>query len=487
MSYKLWNALVLALVSTTASAQAPDPGLSQAGQVDAYLREKMTKTRIPGMQLAVVKDGQIVLSRHYGTASVEFGVPVEDDTVFAINSITKAFTGVAAMRLVEDGKLDIGKPVGSYLTDLPETWRGVTIRQLLSHMSGLPDVMGAPTVETDAKAAWAWVQTRPVRFAPGERFDYCQTNYTLVQQLVNQIEGRPLDAPLATAQISAAGMMHTAYGDAYDVIPKRAPTYRWTSPSQSQSWTEAATVLRATSERFLPFRRASSGLNSTASDMAHWIISLQNGKVLNQESLASLWTPVAFNSGDKGQWGMGWQIQERGTHRAVGMTGGGRAAFAIYPDDGVAVVILTNLTGTFPEDFIDKVAAIYAPDLPLSGIAALRIALDQHGYQHANTVAAELDAKDPGTRWPELEMNDWGYRLMATNRRTEALAIFQLNATKHPDSSNAEDSLAHAYLVNDNTAAAITHYRRALVLNPGNTSAQRNLAKLLQGQTAPHS
>ncbi|MFZ6765670.1 serine hydrolase [Undibacterium sp. Di26W] len=487
MRQQFWGALVLVVISMTASAQTLDLATSQADQVDAYLRDKMTKTRIPGMQVAVVKDGHIVLSRHYGTASIEFGVPVEDDTVFAINSITKAFTGVAAIRLAEEGKLDISKPVGSYVADLPEAWRGVTIRQLLSHMSGLPDVMGAPTVETDAKAAWTWVQTRPVRFAPGERFDYCQTNYTLVQQVVNLIEGRPLDAPLAAAQIKIADMAHTAYGDTYDVIPKRAPTYRWTSSSLSNSWTEAATLLRATSERFLPFRRASSGLNSTASDMARWIISLQSGEVLNKESLASLWTPVAFNNGENGQWGMGWQILDRGTHRAAGMTGGGRAAFFIYPDDDVAVVILTNLTGSFPEDFIDKVAAIYAPDLPLSGVAALRIALDQRGYHQAAKVAAELAAKDPGIKWPELELNDWGYRLMATNRRIEALAIFQLNVSKNPNSSNAEDSLAQAYLANEDTAAAITHYRRALVLDPNNTSAKKNLAKLLPEATTPHS
>jgi len=82
-------------------------------------------------------------------------------------------------------------------------------------MSGLPDIMRAPTVETDAQAAWAWVQTRPVLFSPGDRFHYCQTNYTLIQRIVNQLEGRAPDAPLAEEQIRIAGMEHTAYGDAY--------------------------------------------------------------------------------------------------------------------------------------------------------------------------------------------------------------------------------------------------------------------------------
>ena len=77
----------------------------------------------------------------------------------------------------------------------------VTVRQLLSHMSGLPDLTRAPTVETDQAPAWAWVQAQPVSFAPGERFGYSQTNYTLVQRVLNRLEGRPADAPLAAPQL----------------------------------------------------------------------------------------------------------------------------------------------------------------------------------------------------------------------------------------------------------------------------------------------
>jgi CubicO group peptidase (beta-lactamase class C family) len=468
--------LVLALCRAfEISAAAPSP--SPAEQVDRYLQARMATSRIPGMQIAVVKDGGIALLRHYGTASVEFSVPVADDTVFAINSITKAFTGVAAMRLVRQGRLDLSGPVGAYLADLPAAWRGVTIRQLLSHTSGLPDVMGAPTVETDAAAAWAWVLARPVRFAAGARYDYCQTNYTLVQRVINQIEGRALDAPLAAAQIAAAGMVHTAYGDAYDVIARKAPTYRWRSPSLSNSWTEPATLLRATSERFLPFRRASSGLNSSAEDIAKWIIALRGTTLLDAQTREAMWTPVTFNSGAKGEWGMGWQVLERGTHRAVGMTGGGRAAFAIYPEHGVAVVILTNLTGCYPEDFIDQVAALYAPSLRLTGVPALRLALEERGYDNLPAIVAELEARDGATPWPEIEMNDWAYRLLATGRRVPALAVFRLIVDKHPASSNAEDSLAQALLANDDPVSAALHYRRVLELDPGNAAALKFLAR----------
>jgi CubicO group peptidase (beta-lactamase class C family) len=480
-------AVSLALPVSAAAQARPDPtGVGQAGemeQVDRYLQMQMQRLQIPGLAVAVVKDGRLILERHYGTASVEFGAPVTSDTVFAINSVTKAFTGVAAMRLVEEGRLDLSAPVSRYLTDLPETWRSVTIRQLLSHMSGLPDIMRAPTVETDAAAAWTWVLAQPVRFTPGQGFHYCQTNYTLIQRVVNQIEGRAPDAPLAEAQLAIAGMADTHYGDAYAVITNKAPTYRWTLGGPMITGYRAAasttpSTLTATSERFLPFRRASSGMNSTVGDMARWMIAIQDGRILNERSLETLWTPVAFNDGQKGQWGLGWQILSRGDHRAVGMTGGGRAAVFLYPEDGVGVVILTNLTGSFPEDMIDKIASIYSPGLDLSGVPALRIALEEQGYDRAPVAAATIEQNHPGLVWPEAELNDWGYRLLSTGRARDALEVFKLIEGYYPDSANANDSLAQAFLVNGDNAGAAIHYRRALALDPTNTSAARHLAEL---------
>ena len=475
-------AMALSVVGLTPAAAGPARP-SEPEQVDAHIRAQMQNLRIPGMAVAVVKGGRIVLLRSYGIANVEFSVPADKNTVFAINSITKAFTGVAAMRLVEQKRLDLSAPVGTYLTDLPESWRSVTIRQLLSHMSGLPDIMRAPTVETDATAAWDWIRGRPVVFAPGERFHYCQTNYMLIQRVVNQIEGRPLDAPLAQEQMRIADMAHTAYGDAYDVVSGKAPTYRWTSTAPkiagySPAAPASTYVLKATSERFLPARRAASGLNSSAEDLARWIIALEGGRIVKRESLNALWAPVAFNNGTPGQWSLGWQVLQRGKHRAVGMTGGGRAAFSIYPDDDVAVVVLTNLSGSFPEDMVDKIASIYAPGLDLSGVAGLRIALDQRGYDRAAEVAAKLEADHPTLRWREAELNDWGYRLLSTGRSREALAIFQLIADKFPQSANAHDSLAQALWINGDKASAIIHYRRALELDPTMDSAKKHLEEL---------
>ena len=458
------------LVSAPAVAWTAD---RRAEQADQHLRGQMEALKIPGMQAAVVQGGRIVFQRSYGIASIELDVPVTDKTVFSVNSIAKAFTGVAAMRMAESGKLDLAAPVSKYLDDLPEAWRSVTVRQLLSHMSGLPDVTRAPTVETDADASWAWVQAQPIRFPPGERFEYCQTNYTLVLRVLNKLAGAEPDAPLGTPQFEAAGMALTRYGDSTEIVPGKAPSYRFIRSSAAE-----AGVLRPAIERFLPFRRASSGLNSTAGDLARWMIALRDGRLLGRTSLETMWTPAAFNSGERGQWGMGWIVLPRGDGRAVGMTGGGRAAFLYYPEQDVGIAILTNLAGAFPEDFVDRIASIYAPGLKLSGVPALRIALEENGYREAIAAAAAVAAKDPALRWNEHELNDWGYRLLSTGRPRQALEVLKLVASLFPRSGNAYDSLAEAYVANGDKALAIQNYRKSLELDPANAHAKRQIEKL---------
>jgi CubicO group peptidase (beta-lactamase class C family) len=119
---------------------APAPATAADRQADALLTAYMRTMGIPGLQLAVVRDGRVVAQRAYGRASLEFEVPVTHDPIFSINSVTKAFTGVAAMRLVETGQLALDAPIARYVDDLPAAWQPIPVRQLLTHMSGLPDL-----------------------------------------------------------------------------------------------------------------------------------------------------------------------------------------------------------------------------------------------------------------------------------------------------------------------------------------------------------
>jgi CubicO group peptidase (beta-lactamase class C family) len=194
LSMPIRFALCVALVGIATRIQAQPKPRREPDNADTFLRRKMEARHVPGMQVVVVNHGNVVLSRGYGVASLQDATPVTMRTVFPVYSITKAFTGVAAMQLVEAGKLDMAAPLSRYLDGLPQAWQPVTIRQLLTHTSGLPNIMDNETgalIAAGEEASWAKVISMPMEFAPGEKFSYCQTNYMLIGRIIDKLGGEP--------------------------------------------------------------------------------------------------------------------------------------------------------------------------------------------------------------------------------------------------------------------------------------------------------
>jgi CubicO group peptidase (beta-lactamase class C family) len=201
------------------------------------LKQEMRELRIPGMQVAVVRHQKIVFLVALGMAEVGNAVPVTNKTVFPIASATKAFTGVALMQLVENGKLELGAPISRYLDGLPVSWQKVTIRQLATHISGLPNIVNndtgelvtgvqiASTGENDVDAAWNKVQTLPIEFSPGEKYSYNQTNYILLGKVIDKLSGQPFTQFIKEHQLDSVAMRSTVYADDSEVVPHRARSY----------------------------------------------------------------------------------------------------------------------------------------------------------------------------------------------------------------------------------------------------------------------
>ena len=163
--------LLLSIPFACAASDALDSANARTRQ---FLRQTMQEQRIPGVQIAVVKDNRIVLSESYGLANVENRVPLATTTLLPINSATKSFTGVAVMQLAEAGLVQIDAPISRYLNDLPEAWRGVRVRQLLAHTSGLPNIVDRQGLIGGGteREAWKAVKERPLDAPVGDKFAY---------------------------------------------------------------------------------------------------------------------------------------------------------------------------------------------------------------------------------------------------------------------------------------------------------------------------
>src|SRR5689334_2109386 len=154
---------------------------NRADTIDDYLNTEIAAKHIPGLSLAVVRDGKVEKLSAYGLANIELSVPASPQTVFQIQSVTKTFTATAILMLVEEGKLALEDPVGKHLDGTPESWKPITLRHLLTHTSGIKDFINEPTASlridvTEEKVLRA-TAPRKLNFEPGEKYAYSNTNY----------------------------------------------------------------------------------------------------------------------------------------------------------------------------------------------------------------------------------------------------------------------------------------------------------------------
>ncbi len=344
--------------------------------IERLVQSEMASRNIPGLQLAIVKNGEIVFSGAYGQSNLETAKPVTERTVFGVNSISKAFTGVAAMQLVEAGKLDLDASVTQYLEELPPSWKEITVRQILTHTSGLPEIIDDNTRLIDGAepdAAWAKVQELPLKYAPGTQYAYNQTGYALMGKIIEKISGQRFVDVVREGQFNAAGMEQARFGHTADTVPELASLYTYLTLQITDMRTvgvERSETPMARHETWPAYMHPTAGVQATATDLAAWVIALQTGKLVGERGLEQLWTPHqlpdgsyrGFNRTING-YGLGWPVIRRAEHPAITPTGGDRAAIFIYPEDDLTVIVLTNLLGAGPQRFADKIAAQYLPDL----------------------------------------------------------------------------------------------------------------------------
>ncbi len=352
----LFVAALLPLPGSMANASALEDANAHTRQ---FMHATMQERGIPGMQVAVIREGRVLFSENHGLANVENNLPVTRATLFPINSATKAFTGVAVMQLVQAGRVDLDAPVSRYLPGLPPPWQPVRVRQLLAHTSGLPDIVDAQGLVGGGSEAEAWraVEQLPMQAKAGERFAYNQTNYGLLARLIERQAGMPYENYVAQRQFAPAGMQRSTFGDSYDLVAGAATLY-----SLFPRRTDAAGAPARLSHWFYDMPQglwAGGGMQTTADELAQWLVALMQGQLVDARNLDRMWMPERLNDGTPGDWAAGWPVSGRAPHREVSSMGGARAAFRIYPDEGLAVIVLTNLVGANPQTFIDGIAGFY--------------------------------------------------------------------------------------------------------------------------------
>ena len=332
-----------------------------ADGVDEYIQKQMANQHIPGVAVAVVKDGRPVLLKGYGQANAELGVQVTENTVFQLASVTKQFTATGIMMLVEEGKLSLDDKLPKFFDKLPAAWSNVTVRQLLNHTSGIKSYTELPsfakTLRQDfsKEAIIKMAADAPVDFAPGEKYGYNNTGYYLLGMMIEKVSGKEYGAFLNERIFQPLGMASTRLNDLREVINLRATGYVWEGGKLRHG------------EYVSPTQPFSAGaLISTVTDLAKWDAALYTEKLLKRASLEQMWTPEKLNDGKPLTYGYGWNVEVYRTRKRVSHGGGiyGFSAFiSRFVDDKLTVIVLSNLEGGSAARLADGIAEFYLPAL----------------------------------------------------------------------------------------------------------------------------
>lgn len=329
-----------------------------AAKVDEYVKAEMQRQHIPGLSLAVIKDGQIILAKGYGWANVELQVVVKPETIFQSGSMGKQFTATAVMMLVEEGKVSLDDKITKYFTDAPASWQNITVRHLLTHTAGTTDYPSDFDFRRDYTEAELLKRAEaiPLAFQPGEKWSYSNLGYVLLGILIHRVSGKFYGDFLQERVFKPLGMTTSRIISEADIVPNRAAGYRLVKGElKNQDW--VSPTLNTT---------ADGALYLTVYDMAKWDAALYTEKLLRRSSLEQMWTPVKLNSGKTADYGFGWRLGEVRGHHIIehgGAWQGFKSHIARYVIDRLTVVVFANLAQANPTRIAHAIAAIYNPEL----------------------------------------------------------------------------------------------------------------------------
>ena len=355
---QLCLSLLLVLSFGAGLARGQTPGRA-AAEFDRIISSEF-KAEEPGGVALVTRKGEVVYRKAFGMANVELGVPMGEEMVFNIGSITKQFTAVAVLQLMEQGKLSLQDEVTKYLPDYPVGGQKITVENLLTHTAGIP--ASAPEAMTSLQGrkdlvslreVIATFKSRPLDFTPGTRWGYSNNGYMLLGAIVEKVSGVSYPEYLEKNIFKPAGMTQTLFGDDQIIIKNRAASYVY-SRAESR-------FLNAINDK-VETAYSAGAIQSTAGDLFRWNRALHSHRLIKKESLEKAQTEYKLPGGKRTHYGYGWFIGNIQGSPLVEHGGnmGGFMSHAIYlPREDVFVAVLYNFRAArLPEFLAGDLAAL---------------------------------------------------------------------------------------------------------------------------------
>ncbi len=455
---------------------------SQANQnkvntrVNAYVKTVLGRYKVPGAAVAIIKDGEIIHRANYGYANIEHAVPVKEESIFRVYSLTKTIVAIGIFQLLEQGKISLDDGVSKYVTDLPKSWRFIQIRHLLTHSSGLPDM--APSIafeDLSEDQAKDKVFTQKLKFDKGKHYDYNQTNFWLLQKIIEKVENTPIEEFIIENQFENASDEVFFSSDSRDIIENRVtPYFPFRNGRQiiDHSYLQGRYLLSA------------NGLNISLNKYIEWNRAFESDELLSRQSKTKMFRLFEYLDDEK-KFAFGWDQHVLNGHVSYGFSGSLVTAYRIFPTDKLSIIFLSNGLGNYfdIEGVINHIASLVDSDI-----------VDRNQYVFENLIekAQQYDFSDIQKYYNSLKvdelfkevnfekhLNSLGYFCLFNEMEEKAIEIFKLNTEDYPNSWNVWDSLAEGYENLGEREKAVSNYKKSLNINPDNTHAVERLKVLV--------
>ncbi len=337
-----------------------------AVKIDRIVNRQMLANKIPGVSLAVLRKGKIVLLKSYGLANVEHRVPVKPETIFQSGSIGKQFTAAAVMLLVQENKLSLDDKISKYFPDVPATWKDISIWNLLTHTSGLGDYPPEIDLKRDytEDEMFASFKKAPLDFEPGSSWNYSNVGYVTLGILIRKITGKYYGDFIQERIFQPLQMTTGRVISEADIVPNRAAGYRLVNGElKNQDWVSPSTNSTADGSLYLSIL-----------DLAKWDAALYTDMPLTKASRDKIWTAARLSNGTTKDYGFGWHLGEYHGRRLAfhgGAWQGFKTFIIRFLDTDLTIIFLANSWETRDFKFVRALASAFYPAFSLPDVKTI--------------------------------------------------------------------------------------------------------------------
>jgi CubicO group peptidase (beta-lactamase class C family) len=487
-SQTVWPAILVVFLILFISFPPILSAQEKAAKIDGLMQVYYDYGKFNGTVL-VAESGRVIYKKGFGLANMEWNISNRPDTKFRLGSITKQFTSMLVLQLVEGGKINLEGKLSEYLPYYREdTGRKVIVHHLLTHTSGIPSYTGLPNFGNEISRNPYGVEefvkkycSGDLEFEPGARFSYNNSGYFLLGAIIEKITGQPYEKVLEERIFKPLGMKNSGYDRHDTIIRDRAAGYE----QSLDGYTNAPYL-----DMSLPY--AAGSLYSTVEDLFIWDQALYSDQLLSAKTKELLFKPYVPMGG--AAYGYGWGVGKKKLPQskrevAVISHGGGINGFNTlierYVDDKHLIVLLNNTGGTTLAEMSTAICRILYDepfDPPKKSVARTLIeTIREKDVDAAAKQYRELKKEKPAEfDFQPAELNRLGYALLGEGRYDDAVKIFALNVEAYPEYANGYDSLAEAYAAKGDKKQAIKYYAKSLEFDPNNVNAIEQLNKLIK-------